>query len=215
MKFLCVTTGQYPHNDASSQRLHMLSCMLTEMGHEVEVVCRNRTCLSGRVGNVEFVSAFSSPRTFFGKVFDVYSVFHRFVKQKVICGKPDGVLLLRSPTSLAQWLIRNAKKYQYNLFHDCTEWYSQEEFKHPLLSNEYLKKEFWMKCLFPKDTGIIAISEYIQAHFQRRGNRCIRIPSVCDSNSINCNVKKSGDKLIIVYAGTPGKKDRFKELIDA
>ncbi len=213
MKILGITMGQYPSNDAASQRLHLLLSMLAEKGHEVEVVSRNRKTACGEIGIIRYESSYSSPKGKIGIIRDVFISFPNFVKKKVVTFKPNVILLFSSPSSVAYWLLKKRKAIDFRIIQNSVEWYSKEEYRFPYFSYDYLKKQFWMRHLLPKRFDIIAISQYLERYFIGCGNRCIRIPSVCEIEAINYNFDKMHEKLTISYAGTPGKKDRFREII--
>lgn len=205
--------GQYPNNDAASQRLHLLASMLVEKGHEILVISRNKENKSGVVGGVTYKSGYSNPTSKMELLIDVYKVFPNVVKKEINEFAPHAILLISAPTSLVNWLCRNKKGFA--LFHDSVEWYSKEEYKHPFLSIEYLKKQLWMNKILPGNFSIIAISRYLQNYFLEKGNRCILIPSICDCNSIAYEINRPSDPVTITYAGSPGRKDRFSEIISA
>jgi len=215
MKVLCITMGQYPNNDASSQRLHLLSTLMARGGHEVKIISRNKSSSSGKVGQVTYSSSYSSPKGFVGRIRDQYIVFSRSVKAGIASFHPDVVMVISAPTFLARWIVRYREQFGYVLVHDSVEWYSKEEYAHPLLSMEFIKKQYWMKHLLPGQFAIIAISTYLEDYFHACGNDCIRIPSICESDAIEADISTLNNKLTISYAGTPGRKDRFKEIVQA
>lgn len=213
MRILCITLGQYPNNDAASQRLHLLASLLNKAGHEVEVVSRNKTNNSGTNDFVYYKSVYSHPKSKLGSFIDVFTVFPKRVKEEINRYKPDAILLISSPSSFAKWLYKH--KQEFFLFHDSVEWYSKEEYSHPALSLEYRKKQKWMKNILPLNFDIIAISSYLYEYFSTCGNRCVLIPSICDCDSIKYTTSFCDDPISITYAGSPGKKDRFQEIIGA
>lgn len=215
MKVFIVTDNRYPNNDAPSVRLHLLAKMLKEHGHEVLVYSRCVASKEGCNDGVDYISLRGEYKTVIGNLHHYYIQYGKTIKRSIKEQKPDAILVATSLSSfLLKWLKKHRKKYGYQLFHDCVEWYSKEEFAHPYLSFDYMKKELWLKHLLLSDVKIIAISRYLMDYYKRNNIDCAYIPSVCDVDK-SFSLQTNHDKTIIFYAGSPGNKDHFAEVFRA
>jgi glycosyltransferase involved in cell wall biosynthesis len=62
---------------------------------------------------------------------------------------------------------------------------------------------------------VIAISRLLESHFEGRGRNVIRIPTILDVLSMPCVDRAPADRLVLLYAGMPGRKDLLKEIFVA
>ena len=58
-----------------------------------------------------------------------------------------------------------------------------------------------------------ALSRFLQSHFQQKGCKTVRIPSILDVQSITVPAYDRAEKFSAVYAGNPGRKDDLAGII--
>ena len=111
-------------------------------------------------------------------------------------------------------LKKYARQYDVPVFHDSVEWYSPEQFSWGKLALPYLLKNLLNTRLIDKQVKVFAISKYLQNHFSSKGIRTMRLPVVMDMKNIPFYKNISANKLVLLYAGSPGRKDYLKEMIE-
>ncbi|MBN3489972.1 glycosyltransferase [Acholeplasma equirhinis] len=110
---------------------------------------------------------------------------------------------------------RYSKKKDIKLIGDITEWYQ------PL--NPFVKLDSFlrMRYLNKKMDGLICISTYLTKHYKKNISNIITVPPLIDKNDQKWNelsrhIKKSNDnKIHLIYAGSPGRKDKIKLIIES
>ncbi|MBE6903293.1 MAG: glycosyltransferase family 4 protein [Ruminococcaceae bacterium] len=215
-KVMYITETKYPNSDAMSVRMHMIAKALIEMGNTVDIYSRGQKNENSLNEALPFTSLCTQKQGKITKLIDYYIYFKKKIIKNIKEKKPDIVLVYYTPTSVLKKLIKLQKKYGFVLMHDCVEWYSKEQFYPSLYSKlAYCKREKWMRKLLPENAGIIAISRYLESYFLKCKNRCMYIPAICDTQAISFEKDTNEDKIEIVYAGAPGKKDYFREIIYA
>lgn len=217
MKIWIVTNTKYPSNDAPSIRNHLMAKLLLRAGHEVCIYSRGKSGDNSVFDTVPFVSLRGEREDKAGLLVHYYIHFPRLFLQAVRKERPDAIIVYNIPTFLLLRLIGMQKKFGFRLMHDCVEWYSKEQFEKltPMQLKLYYQRDVWMRYILPRRVGIIAISRYLERYFQSKDTPCAYLPSLCDCEALKVNKKTSADKVVIAYAGLPGKKDSFAEILQA
>ncbi len=119
------------------------------------------------------------------------------------------------PINVMIFLKKYAKKHKIQLIHDSVEWYSKEQFKFGRLDIRYQLKNILNKHIIDKNFKVVAISQYLYDYFSSKGIQTVRIPVIMDAEDIKFNkTHNNSDKLILMYAGSPGKKDNLLTVIN-
>ncbi len=131
--------------------------------------------------------------------------------------KPDVVILYSGYSPYLMRLIPWCKKHGVKFVFDAVEWYDPTSFLAGLLSPYQLNIELALRYYSKKTDAVIAISTYLQKHYDAQGCQTIWIPPTLDTGKIEPTLNASGDDntLIVSYTGTPGNKDLFNEYLDA
>ena len=118
------------------------------------------------------------------------------------------VLNLNTLPINALWYIRKVSKSKgIKLFVDSCEWYSPEQFKMGRMSLQYLMNSYCVQKFIDDSTFIIAISKYLTSYFRQKNYNVVNIPAILDVENTSCNKSGKTEKLILMYAGSVGKKD--------
>lgn len=209
MKVLIVTYYRYPNGDAGAVRQHNLAKLYKRIGHDVTIIGMGFSRLNemkiyeeikytsfrysnenrlSRVKNIIFF--INNLKTFLSRENDSFDVIH-------IASTNPQILL---------WLKYYTRKRSILLIHDSVEWYSANQFALRILSPSYIMKNIANKYLVDRNFKVIAISRFLQQYFDKKGVETIRIPIVFDTVDMSEN-QSFNNKLVISYAGSPGKKD--------
>lgn len=111
-------------------------------------------------------------------------------------------------------ILDYCKKRSVKCIADVTEWYSGDGRSLPV---KVLKKAdtFYRMCIVQKQlSGLIVISKYLLNYYKECKN-VIYLPPLTDLLSCAKLEKEKREELRLVYAGSPGLKDRIDLLIEA
>ena len=215
MKVMIVTISRFPEQNALTTHITLVSKLFLEAGNDV-YVCSRSISKFGEHEGIPFKSVKSKSRA---KLFDFLDHCYRFSKRiikEINECKPDIVLAYGIPEGLLKKMIKKSKKGDFMLFYDCVEWYSKDQFKayKPEIIF-YYKCDYIMRKLLPGNSFIIAISQYLKKYFEAKGNSCLYLPALCDVQAVHCEKHVNNEKVIITYAGSPGKKELFEPVVKA
>jgi glycosyltransferase involved in cell wall biosynthesis len=128
--------------------------------------------------------------------------------------KIDTILMVDIPLNALFFIKRLAKKNNIKIIYDSVEWYSPEQFKLRRLTPEYILNDLYHRIFIDRSFKVTAISKYLENHFKSRKIETVRIPVIMDVKNFRFEKYTKKDKLTILYAGSPGKKDYLKEIIE-
>lgn len=216
-KAIIITENSYPEGDAGAVRQHAFAKMLSDMDYEVlvigygksteEKICvyDNINYISYRVNSLNKIYRVWNRIRFGDKVFDYISQNYKQL---------DLLLVVDLMPSAFKKIVQLKKKYNCTLIHDSVEWYSKEEFRYGKLDLAYRRKEFTNTKVIDEMWNVVAISTFLEKHFQKFANRVVRIPVIMDIKNIEYRTKvEPSGKIVFSYAGGPGKKDFLREII--
>ncbi|WP_460825843.1 glycosyltransferase [Nostocoides australiense] len=130
--------------------------------------------------------------------------------------KFDAVITYGGGVSYASRLSRWSKSTGTPVIVDCVEWYQPSHMAFGPLGPFAFDHELAMRLSYPRLGNIIAISEYLEDHFQSLGCRTIRVPPLVDTEDLLPGVMDCKDDVLrLVYAGSPGQKDLLETIIRA
>lgn len=215
MNILFITMTRYPDSSAMSVRHHALAKLLTLAGHHVVVYARGTTTAYKRkeYDGITYASFRGDDDSTIGKLKDYYMRAPRTLKKLLKTDEFDGVLVAGATNHMLRIIKTSGQKRQMVLMHDSVDWFSAEQFKLGILAPEYRRKQYWMTKGIDNSFKVIAISRYLENHFQSQGIQTVRIPVIMDVQNMSCEKKTEPDKLVLLYAGSPGKKDYLKEIV--
>ena len=219
MRILIVTIDQFPYGDAGSVRLLSFCKILKDLGHEVIVIGQadSQPYISNSYQGFEYISLRSVSKKYSSRLMNY--IGHKTRLKKAIAKfsesqKIDSILITLLPINSLFYLKRLARKNGIKLYHDSVEWFSPQNFKWGYLSFFYLINELWNRVLIDQQFSVISISSFLNNHFNARKIHSIRIPVILDTHEIAFQKLNNSDKLMILYAGSPAKKDYLKEVIE-
>lgn len=101
------------------------------------------------------------------------------------------------------------------LIGDVCEWYDPRQMNYGRLDPAYAVFYLVFHCFLPRIRHLIVISRMLERHFAGCGRNVIRIPPAVDPTKIACVDRTPRDRLVLLYAGLPGRKDLLREILVA
>ena len=219
--FIFITGDKYPAMDAGATRTHSFVKICAELGYEPIVIgmgeytgntyqtfegikyyslrLKNKDILSRLIGRMLF--------PYFAKKL-IFNFQPRYVKGIMLSSLSNRYFLA--------FIKKISLKYRIPVIYDSVEWYSPSEFKNGKNNSYFKANDNLNNHLIMPPLKVVAISRYLENHFVEKGVSVVRIPVILDVENITHTVKSVDASVIkIVYAGSPGNKDRLYELIAA
>ena len=218
MKILIISYNRFPNGDAGAVRDYIFAKMLNELGHSVCVVAMGEsTNFSVKDYNgIEYVSLRnkgSDKKSRASNYFGYTEKLFTFIENNYTSGLPDVFWVVNMPIhsllSIKKFAIRNHIK----LIHDSVEWYSAQQFKLGFLSLNFIMKELNNRVIVDGNFRVISISKFLHSYYSKKNINSIRIPIIFDKHEISSNKNISDEKLVLLYAGSPGKKDYLHTIV--
>jgi len=101
------------------------------------------------------------------------------------------------------------------LIGDVCEWYDPCQMNYGRLNPSFVIFWFIFRYFLPRFKNLIVVSTLLERHFAGRGRNVTRIPPVVDPSTIRCLHRAPTNRLLLLYAGLPGRKDHLREMIMA
>ncbi len=214
---LILSTNKFPNGDAGSVRQYTFSKLFKRIGWEPFIIGMGDSTnfIKKEYNSINYISFRSEHNHIFSRLMALITYKKRL---KLFLNENKDVfsriLVIDIPFSSLFFIKRFAKKNKIPIYHDSVEWYSPEQFKLSKLSINYLLKELYNTYWIDNSFNIIAISKYLEDHFNNKGCKSVRIPAILDVKNMSFNKHTNSEKLTMVYAGSPGKKDYLKDVIE-
>ncbi|MBO5946085.1 MAG: glycosyltransferase [Clostridia bacterium] len=213
---IVVSMMRYPDGDAGAVRAHAIAKILNDGGYDVTVLGYGP--YTGRKTRVHDGIKYTSMRKrgegFFSKVISRLTHPMRTMKYiKKEFSRVDLIVVDYLRLGAITRLTKYAERTGVRICHDSCEWFSAEEFENGEKNRLYRYAERLNTSLIDKPWEVISISSYLDAHFKGRGLNSVRLPVVMDVSSMEYALPENRERLVFVYAGSPGKKDFLSEMI--
>jgi glycosyltransferase involved in cell wall biosynthesis len=129
--------------------------------------------------------------------------------------RPSHVVVYGGNAQYMFYLSRWCKRNKVPLIVDVVEWYSPQQLIGGFFGPSHLGVKLALRYQYPRADGIIAISSLLESYYRQRGCRVIRIPPTMDVQNLALKepTDRADDRISLVYAGTPGKKDLLEHVI--
>ena len=216
MKALLVTFDKYPDFDAGAVRIHMFGKILSEAGYEVHVISMGPSTCFREIDENDGIKHLS----FRGKSQNIvckaiyYMLFALRLSLHLKRNNYQVVIHSQLDEICFKILQSYGIKTGSTVIYDCVEWFSESQFNNGRKSRVYRRNNRYNTVLTNKNSSVIAISKFLENHFINREIRVVRIPVIMDT--VTTLVEKiDTDKIVIIYAGSPGKKDYLCNFIKA
>lgn len=216
MRVFLITEMNYPGGDAGGTRYKVFADMCAALGNNINICCLGKDKEKVAADKYNAVSFYDSSPSKLKKLL----TYFRFPKLSLNeLKKYDDVAAVIWSGFLIPHNYLKLKKYcekkGIKLIYNADEWYSPEEFK-TKLNPDYMLNSLMHNRFIPGGyLRCISISRYLQKHFDSINVYNRYIPAVQNVSSIPCVKTERDDKLRIIYAGSPTRKDMLAPVITA
>lgn len=218
MDILIVTSAKFPEGDAEAVRLHTIGRLLKDIGYNVSYIGMGFSHYLEELqfDDFQYVSLRKETNNKFDKMYYHFNYVNRLKKyltSYLKLNEIDVILFSDFSPITIKLLKKICEINNVKLISDSVEWYSPKQFKLGPLSPAMILKNIENKYTIDKTIKVITISKYLYHHFSNKGCTCIRLPVILDVINMSCEKNVGFQKLTILYAGSPGKKDHVDEML--
>lgn len=222
MKILYLGHFSIPES-AAGMRVFRIAKILKECGAIVTFGCFEKNSNGLKYINFDGFNYYYKPQYVGLKkilgILDLHTdiIKYLFAKRLLAEIKPDVVILYNPTSFISYYLLHLCKKNGISIAVDATEWY---EISHAKNNDKVVARsvDYRIRKLDKKMDAIISISPFLTQYYKRFHTNVYEIPPIMFQILEESNDRykyDDGARLNIVYAGTPGKKDKLDGIIDA
>jgi glycosyltransferase involved in cell wall biosynthesis len=215
---------ELPDKNAAAQRVIANGKIFKELGFSVYYLGHDRTLKGNTLVSVpaegsDNFTFYSSPYpSGLSKWISYLCGIKEILKIADEIPELEYIVAYNYPAIALNRLNRWSKSRNISLIADCTEWYEpQGNLLFKIIKG--FDTSLRMKTVHPKLDGVIAISKYLYSFYNERMGNVLQLPPLVDaaSDKWERNGSSSSDRLVLVYAGSPGKgaKDRIDAILGA
>lgn len=209
---------KFPNGDAGAIRQYSFAKLFQYIGIDPIIICMGTsTNFTEKIFDSIGYTSFRSRKS--GAFFKILDMLQYKKRLKILLYKLEKkisyIFVSDIPFPIMIFIKNYAVRKNICLLHDSIEWYSPEQFFWGVLAHEYICKNILNRLIIKKPYHVITISQYLYDYFFGKGLHVIRIPAILDVKNMQVTEKIRCKKLILVYAGSPGKKDHFTEIFDS
>lgn len=223
LNIIYITAGSFPEGGAAARRIYGNCVSMRNKGHNVEILSAQENLnMSSNYSYYKGIKIISlNERVHESKYKLLKHFLYLSIGNKTInylnslISRPDVIILYSGYSPYLIKLIPWCKKYNVKLVFDAVEWYDPPN-KIAYLTPYYLNIELAMRRLIAKSNNVICISSYLCRYFKSKGCNTILIPPTLPLEYIEFITRKSlTNNINLVYAGSPGRKENLKVVIEA
>lgn len=217
MYVLMVVPSDFPDGDAGALRDLAFANIYQALGYEVVLIGVGKNSIEGNYNGIIYYSVFQ-------KIDNLNGHLKRFVLSRFVYlnrikrvieskGLPKIIHVNDISHGVIKKLRKMAKKENICITHDSTEWYSPCEFSRGKIDKQYILKNILNKYVICSPVRIYAISSFLEKYFTEKGMFTCRIPVIMDVENAEISRNPISNKIKLIYAGSPGKKDYLDEMV--
>ncbi|MBE6601950.1 MAG: glycosyltransferase family 4 protein [Ruminococcaceae bacterium] len=206
------------HNVANGIRLIHFAHMLRELGYTVELhgVGTENGCVYEEEGIRSYT--FSELKGHgFSAHFKRKQNHLNYVKKSVEgIGEGDLIISAFNSTELYahKFLYKYAKQHRVSFVRSLVEWYNIHNYGYKYFYR-FLYCEYVMRFVNRKSKNVISISTYLEKYYRRQGCNSLFIPTIVDREAYADGVHTPNERVTVLYAGSPARKDCIMNAIYA
>ena len=206
-----------PDRNAGAVRVQGIADALTEAGYSVHLIGRDDEYHklkrnSGQLGRLAAafrsgVDHFVSARSFLRRL------------NLVEWDRLAAVICYPGPSALVWRLMRLCRRRRVPFVLDIVEWYDPSHTPFGRFGPFAFDSELRMRCLYRRAGKLICISSYLARQYAAKGCRVLRVPPLIGPTMQwkggHEEHEQSGQCITLAYAGSPGRKELFAEIVTA
>jgi len=211
-----LTYNKLPNGDASAVRNINIARNFVACGYKTKLVGMGMTEIfqQKEYEDVSYLSLRINKYGLYTKLKNYFGYKSRLKKILEEEKNIEAFVVNSLPINALIYIKNISKQKGIKLFVDCCEWYSPEQFRWGILDINYIMNMFFVQKYIDKSTYPIAISKYLEKYFRGKSYNIVRIPVLMDIRNMSYKKQTNPEKLTLLYAGSPGKKDYLKEIIE-
>lgn len=223
-QIVIITGDEYPNESAGAVRTHSFAKIFSALGYVPHVIgMGGATSFQwSEYDHVSYCSLRYTSKKLLSRLLGRLLFGYNLKNVLKHCAASDiaGIMWVSGGKNALRYVKRFSRRYSIPLYYDCVEWYSPSEFLLGKFSPEYRENNRINTRLIDQNFRVFSISSYLDEHFKSRQISTVRIPVILDVQHIpfretrNDAVSNPG-KIRMIYAGSPGRKDRLREMVKA
>ena len=200
-----ISQYRFPEGDAGSERELYLAQAYKRLGYDVlvwahgerkEGIQKGIPYNSLRINNHRILSHLLwYPR--------LVNKFLKFSKKVTIEAIIVGAIDSLSFEYLKKWCNRKGVAFIV----DSVEWYDVRQFKNGNKSRIFQSNNTLVTRRIDHRCNVISISRYLHSYYSKKGIKSVNIPVIFNQGEVPFVEKKATERLVLLYAGSPGRKD--------
>ena len=127
--------------------------------------------------------------------------------------QPDAIVVYGGSTPYMRRLIPWCRARAIPIVVDAVEWYESSHLPGGALGPFSLTNALAMRWYYPKARNVIAISRFLEHHYEERGCLVVRVPPTRDVGRTPVRLDERQGPLRLAYAGVPGRKDLIDRVV--
>lgn len=217
MNALILSYNRFPNGDAGAIRQELFAKMLNSLGYNTLIIAMGKSTRyeQRQYKGINYISLRSEKVNMVARLCNYFGYAKKLKRKLEKIEHQDIILIVDLPMNAVKVINHYVKATGAIIIHDSVEWYSPEEFTMRNFQPEYILNNHLNKNLHKMHWKVIAISSYLFEYFSQKDVPTICIPVIMDTSSIDSIKYRDNSKTVIVYAGSPGKKDCFDDIITA
>lgn len=223
-----VFIGEYlfPDGDAASVRTLALACICRDLGFKVTVIGKgqvrsedyNREMDGYYIEGIRYSTMNPGRVTMMQRLRHPVSRIKLYVSALEALNLEDIRAVIINACSSARhvpFVSDFCRRKSIPLIGDICEWYDPSTMNYGRLNPSYAVFCLIFHYSFPRFRNLIVVSKLLEGHFKGQERNVMRIAAPLDVKNIPCTDHTPKDRLVLLYAGSPGRKDLLKEMLVA
>jgi glycosyltransferase involved in cell wall biosynthesis len=215
-RLLIISGDKYPEKSAGAVRQHMFSLMAKTLNYEPFVIgLGDSTNFEvNEFQEVPYISFRYATTSLLNRAKGILHYKSNLINFLKSNKKFDTILVVGVQLDVFFFVKKYAVEHNIKLLYDMVEWYSKEEFKFGRFAIPYIVNNGLNTKWVDQNFTVISISSYLNNHFNNRNIKSVRVPFILDVVNARYNKNTLEEKLVLMYAGSIGRKDYIKEVIN-
>ncbi len=215
---------QFPDEDAASTRTLSLARIGRDLGYAVTVIGKGRLrpqdyhadVAEYRVDGVRYMTMNPGPISWFHRLthpLQRMNLYASTLKSLDLTGVRAVVINACGSILHVPAVSAYCRRRGIPLIGDVCEWYDPRQFTGGRLNPMYTIFSLGFRRWLPRLASMIVVSDLLARRFRTVVPNVVRIAAPFDVQAMSCDDESPVDRLRLIYAGSPGRKDRLREIV--